>query len=63
MADVSLLAAPTAIDVDSRPALLVSLAQGPPAHVVLLEWAGERIAGGRDFAHARYTMDGAEFDA
>lgn len=63
MADVSLLAAPTAIDGDSRPALLVRLAEGPPAHVVPLERAGERIAGVRDFSHARYAKDGAEFDA
>ncbi len=49
--------------VDGRPALLVRIAEGPPAYVVLLEWAGEWITGIRDFAHARYAMDSAELDA
>jgi RNA polymerase sigma-70 factor (ECF subfamily) len=49
--------------VDGRPALLVGIAGGPPAYVVLLDWAGESITAIRDFAHARYATDGAEFHA
>ncbi len=44
--------------VEDRPAVLVSdpqSAAGVPAYFVLLEWAGERVAGIRDFRYARYA--------
>lgn len=46
---------------EGRPALLVSDPQGASdvvVYVVLLEWADGRIAGIRDFRHARYVADG-----
>ena len=49
--------------VDRRPAMLVYDADDPDQRLkyfVLLAWAGERIVGIRDFAFARYAMDGAE---
>jgi RNA polymerase sigma-70 factor (ECF subfamily) len=49
--------------VDSRPALLVNIAGSPPAYMVLLDWVGEQVVAIRDFAHARYVLDGAELDA
>jgi RNA polymerase sigma-70 factor (ECF subfamily) len=49
--------------VDRRPAILVrdpGDASGAPTYFVLLDWAGERLIGIRDFRHARYATDGAE---
>ena len=49
--------------VDRCPAMLVYDAEDPDQRVkyfVLLAWAGERVAGIRDFVFARYAMDGAE---
>ena len=49
--------------VDRRPALLVRDprdAAGAPRYFVLLEWAGPRVSGIRDFRHARYAIAGAE---
>jgi RNA polymerase sigma-70 factor, ECF subfamily len=49
--------------VDRRPAMLVYDADDPDQRMkyfVLLAWAGERVAGIRDFVFARYAMDGAE---
>lgn len=46
---------------EGRPALLVSDPQSASdavVYVVLLEWANGRIAGIRDFRHARYVTDG-----
>ena len=52
--------------VDRQPAVLVRRPDDPaarPAYFVLLNWAGETIHGIRDFRHARYAADGAEFIA
>jgi RNA polymerase sigma-70 factor, ECF subfamily len=49
--------------VDRRPAMLVYDADDPDQRLkyfVLLAWAGERVAGIRDFVFARYAMEGAE---
>jgi RNA polymerase sigma-70 factor (ECF subfamily) len=49
--------------VDSCPAMLVYDADDPDQRLkyfVLLDWAGEKIVGIRDFVFARYAMDGAE---
>jgi RNA polymerase sigma-70 factor, ECF subfamily len=49
--------------VDRRPAILVRDPDDPsarPAYFVLLDWAGDRLVGIRDFRHARYATDGAE---
>jgi RNA polymerase sigma-70 factor, ECF subfamily len=49
--------------VDRRPAILVrdpGDASGVPTYFVLLDWAGDRLIGIRDFRHARYAIDGAE---
>jgi RNA polymerase sigma-70 factor (ECF subfamily) len=49
--------------VDRRPALLVRDPRDPagvPRYFVLLEWAGTRVSGIRDFRHARYAIEGAE---
>lgn len=46
---------------EGRPALLVhdrADPDGAPAFVVLMEWAGDRIAAIRDFHYARYVMEG-----
>jgi RNA polymerase sigma-70 factor, ECF subfamily len=49
--------------VDRHPAALVYDADDPDPRVkyfVLLDWAGEQVAGIRDFVFARYAMDGAD---
>jgi RNA polymerase sigma-70 factor, ECF subfamily len=49
--------------VDRRPAILVrdpGDASGAPTYFVLLDWAGDRLIGIRDFRYARYAIDGAE---
>jgi RNA polymerase sigma-70 factor, ECF subfamily len=49
--------------VDRRPAMLVYDADDPDRslkYFVLLAWAGEHVVAIRDFAFARYAMDGAE---
>jgi RNA polymerase sigma-70 factor (ECF subfamily) len=49
--------------VDRRPAILVRDPRDPsgaPAYFVLLNWAGDRLVGVRDFRYARYATDGAE---
>jgi RNA polymerase sigma-70 factor (ECF subfamily) len=49
--------------VDRCPAVLVrdpGDASGAPTYFVLLDWAGDRLIGIRDFRHARYATDGAE---
>jgi RNA polymerase sigma-70 factor, ECF subfamily len=49
--------------VDRRPAMLVYDSDDPYRslkYFVLLDWAGEKVVGIRDFVFARYAMDGAE---
>ena len=49
--------------VDRRPAILVYDADDPDGRLkyfVLLDWAGDKVVGIRDFVFARYAMDGAE---
>jgi RNA polymerase sigma-70 factor (ECF subfamily) len=49
--------------VDGRPAVLVrdpGDASAPPAYFILLDWAGDKLVGIRDFRHARYAIEGAE---
>jgi RNA polymerase sigma-70 factor (ECF subfamily) len=53
----------TAGFIDRRPAVLVYDADDPDRQVkyfVLLDWAGQRVIGIRDFVFARYAMEGAE---
>jgi RNA polymerase sigma-70 factor, ECF subfamily len=48
--------------VDGRPAVLVFDGDDPSGRVkyfVLLEWAGDKVVGIRDFVYARYAMEGA----
>ena len=52
--------------VDRRPAILVYDADDPDERLkyfVLLEWAGGKIVGIRDFVFARYAMEDAELAA
>jgi RNA polymerase sigma-70 factor (ECF subfamily) len=49
--------------VDCRPAILVYDADDPDERLkyfILLDWAGEKVVGIRDFVFARYAMEGAE---
>jgi len=49
--------------VDRRPAALVRNALSPsaaPTYFILLEWAGDRLVGIRDFRFASYAIAGAE---
>jgi RNA polymerase sigma-70 factor, ECF subfamily len=49
--------------VDCRPAILVYDADDPDERLkyfVLLDWAGDKVVGIRDFVFARYAMEGAE---
>jgi RNA polymerase sigma-70 factor (ECF subfamily) len=49
--------------VDCRPAMLVYDADDPDERLkyfVLLDWAGDKVVGIRDFVFARYAMEGAE---
>ena len=49
---------------DGQPAILVfdPNAQGaPPKYFVLLSWQGDKVATIRDFRHAPYVIDGAEY--
>jgi RNA polymerase sigma-70 factor (ECF subfamily) len=49
--------------VERRPAMLVYDADDPDERLkyfVLLNWAGDKVVGIRDFVFARYAMDGAE---
>jgi len=48
---------------DGRPAVLVQDSEGAsglPRSFVLLEWAGDKVLGIRDFSHARYVMADVE---
>jgi RNA polymerase sigma-70 factor (ECF subfamily) len=49
--------------VDGRPAAVVrdpADPSGRPVYFILFEWTGERITRIRDFAHARYVVEGAD---
>jgi RNA polymerase sigma-70 factor (ECF subfamily) len=50
--------------VEGRPAMLVFDTSGPldkPAHFVLLEWRGDRIAAIRDFLFASYALEAVDW--
>lgn len=50
--------------VEGRAAMLVFDSTGSmekPAHFVLIDWAGERIAGIRDFLYAPYALDSVDW--
>jgi RNA polymerase sigma-70 factor (ECF subfamily) len=50
--------------VEGRPGILVfdpNAPDGTPNYFVLLEWAGGKVATIRDFRHAAYAIDGAEY--
>jgi RNA polymerase sigma-70 factor (ECF subfamily) len=49
---------------EGRPAVLVfesDARAAPPKYVVLLSWRGDKVATIRDFRHAPYVIDGAEY--
>ena len=50
--------------VEGRPAILVfdpNASEAPPKYFMLLGWAGDKVATIRDFRHATYIIDGAEY--
>lgn len=50
--------------VEGRPAILVfdpNEANAPPRYFMLLDWSADKIAAIRDFRHAPYAIDGAEW--
>jgi RNA polymerase sigma-70 factor (ECF subfamily) len=50
--------------IEGRPAIMVfdpDRQSTKPKYFMLLQWAGDRIASIRDFRHAPYVMDGAEY--
>ena len=50
--------------VEGRPAILVfdpNAAHAAPKYFMLLGWAGGKVATIRDFRHASYAIDGAEY--
>jgi RNA polymerase sigma-70 factor (ECF subfamily) len=47
--------------VEQRPAIIVkTAASNGPAYFILLNWNGDRVTAIRDFAHARYVIEGAD---
>jgi len=49
---------------DGQPAILVfdpNAPDAPPKYFVLLSWQGDKVATIRDFRHAPYVLDGAEY--
>jgi RNA polymerase sigma-70 factor (ECF subfamily) len=49
---------------DGQPAILVfdpNALAAPPKYFVLLSWQGDKVATIRDFRHAPYVLDGAEY--
>jgi len=49
---------------DGQPAILVfdpHVPDAPPKYFVLLSWQGDKVATIRDFRHAPYVLDGAEY--
>jgi RNA polymerase sigma-70 factor (ECF subfamily) len=50
--------------VERRPAILVfdpDMPGGPPKYFMLLQWSAGKVAAIRDFRHAAYVIDGAEY--
>ena len=50
--------------VEGHPAILVfdpTAPAAPPKYFVLLGWRGDKLATIRDFRHASYAIDGAEY--
>lgn len=50
--------------VERRPAILVfdpDMPGGPPKYFMLLQWSAGKVATIRDFRHAAYVIDGAEY--
>ena len=50
--------------VEERPAILVfdpRQPDAPPKYFMLLQWSGGKVADIRDFRHAAYVIDGAEY--
>jgi RNA polymerase sigma-70 factor (ECF subfamily) len=50
--------------VESRPAILVFDPNEPgagPKYFMLLQWSADKVAAIRDFRHAAYVIDGAEY--
>jgi len=50
--------------VEGRPAILVfdpNEPNAPPKYFVLLDWSADKVAAIRDFRHAPYAIDGAEW--
>jgi RNA polymerase sigma-70 factor, ECF subfamily len=50
--------------VEGRPAILVFDPDQPgsrPTYFVLLQWSADKVAEIRDFRHAPYVLDGAEY--
>ena len=50
--------------VEGRPAILVfdpNVADAPPDYFMLLGWHDDKVAAIRDFRHARYVIDGADY--
>jgi RNA polymerase sigma-70 factor (ECF subfamily) len=48
--------------VEQRPAIIVktSAMSNGPAYFILLSWSGDHVTAIRDFAHARYVVEGAD---
>ena len=49
---------------EGRPAILVfdpNEAGAPPKYFMLLQWSADKVAAIRDFRHAAYVIDGAEY--
>jgi RNA polymerase sigma-70 factor, ECF subfamily len=49
---------------EGRPAILVfdpNQADAPPKYFMLLQWSADKVAAIRDFRHAAYVIDGAEY--
>jgi len=50
--------------VEGRPAILVfdpNVSGAPPDYFMLLDWHDDKVAAIRDFRHARYVIEGAEY--
>src|SRR5438477_13203003 len=50
--------------VEGRPAILVfdpNVSGSPPRYFILLDWSADKVATIRDFRHAPYVIDGAEY--
>ena len=50
--------------VEGRPAILVfdpNAPDAPPKYFMLLNWSADKVATIRDFRHAAYVIDGADY--